>query len=50
MDLIINSFSMELHAVFHKVAYGSRENSLAQPDGICVLAFFYEVGIGTTVN
>ncbi|XP_015588446.1 carbonic anhydrase 2 [Cephus cinctus] len=43
-DLINNhSFAMELHAVFYKEEYGSMNEALNYPDGLTVLAYFFEV-------
>lgn len=43
-DLINNhSYPMELHMVFWKRGYGTIEQAQLHPDGLAVLAFFYEV-------
>lgn len=42
-DLINNhSFAMELHAVFYKKSYNSMSEATKYPDGLAVLAYFYE--------
>ncbi|XP_015127607.1 carbonic anhydrase 15 [Diachasma alloeum] len=42
-DLINNhSFAMELHAVFYKKIYGSFQQAIHHPDGLTVLAYFFE--------
>ncbi|XP_058795348.1 carbonic anhydrase 2-like isoform X2 [Phymastichus coffea] len=42
-DLINNhSFAMELHAVFYKDDYHSMGQALRHPDGLAVIAFFFE--------
>lgn len=43
-DLINNhSFSMEMHAVFYKEDYKSKDEALKYDDGLTVLAYLYEV-------
>ena len=43
-DLINNhSYAMELHAVFYKDEYASMNVAVNHPDGLAVLAFFFEV-------
>ena len=43
-DLINNrSFPMELHMVFYKEEYGSKDNATNYNDGLSVLSVFYEV-------
>lgn len=37
------SFPMELHMVFYKEEYGSVKEAINHPDGLSVLAFFYEL-------
>lgn len=37
------SFPMELHMVFYKKQYRNSRSAMDQPDGLTVLAFFYEV-------
>lgn len=39
------SFPMELHMVFYKKAYRNSRAAQEHPDGLTVLAFFYEVSI-----
>ncbi|XP_063980906.1 carbonic anhydrase 13-like [Diachasmimorpha longicaudata] len=42
-DLINNhSFAMELHAVFYNKIYGSFQQAIHHPDGLTVLAYFFE--------
>ncbi|XP_060825667.1 carbonic anhydrase 2-like [Bombus pascuorum] len=42
-DLINNnSYSMEMHAVFWKKAYGTYDEALKQDDGLSVLGYWYE--------
>lgn len=36
-------FAMELHVVFYKDEYESMEKATTKPDGLCVMAFFFEV-------
>lgn len=44
-DTINNhSYAMELHAVFYKKNYNSIEEATRHPDGLTVLAYFFEVG------
>ena len=38
-----HSFAMELHAVFYKKLYGSMSLAVDHPDGLAVLAYFFEV-------
>lgn len=38
-----HSFAMELHAVFYKKSYGSMGAAVHNPDGLAVLAYFFEV-------
>lgn len=43
-DLINNhSFAMELHVVFYKKRYDSMSMAVDHPDGLAVLAYFFEV-------
>lgn len=37
------SYPMELHMVFYKKVYRNQREALDHPDGLTVLAFFYEV-------
>ncbi|KAG7190875.1 hypothetical protein KM043_006936 [Ampulex compressa] len=47
-DLINNhSFAMELHAVFYKQQYKSMSEAVKHPDGLAVLAYFYEADRNT---
>lgn len=47
-DLINNhSFAMELHAVFYNNVYKSMAEAMKHPDGLTVLAYFYEAGNDT---
>lgn len=47
-DLINNhSFAMELHAVFYKKTYNSMSEATNYPDGLAVLAYFYETSNDT---
>ncbi|XP_012283411.1 carbonic anhydrase 2 isoform X2 [Orussus abietinus] len=42
-DLINNhSFAMELHVVFFRLDYGNMEEAVNHPDGLVVLAYFFE--------
>ncbi|CAB0032454.1 unnamed protein product [Trichogramma brassicae] len=50
-DLINNhSFAMELHAVFYKDQYGSINEAVKYPDGLAVLAFFFEAEASDRLN
>lgn len=40
-----HSFAMELHVVFYKKNYGSMNEAVNFPDGLAVLAYFFEVQI-----
>lgn len=43
-DLINNhSFSMEMHAVFWKKAYGTYDEAIKHDDGLSVLGYWYQV-------
>lgn len=37
------SFPMELHVVFFNKRYVDAKHAMQYPDGLCVLAFFYDV-------
>ncbi|XP_011505437.1 PREDICTED: carbonic anhydrase 2 [Ceratosolen solmsi marchali] len=50
-DLINNhSFAMELHAVFYKDKYGSMNDAIHNPDGLAVIAFFFEAEVNDRAN
>lgn len=44
------SFPMELHVVFYKKRYRTVRSALDHPDGLTVLAFFFDVSYFYNIN